>query len=162
MRSLITIGCVIVVSACASQQSNTRAAATATTPNSAAASTNSRTMTAAEWETARTTGTWELAELPQVGERREVSMIDEPSTAPPPAPGTLRLTSCMPGGQSEAIVRERATDQYWRLRSVGGLHIPQGVSISATRCFQQDHQLPEGRAIAGTLTVSYPSHVGTP
>ena len=65
----------------------------------------------------------------------------------------LMFTCCHPALASEAQVA-------LTLRTVGGLHVPRGVNISATRCFARRHRLPVGERIAGTLVVSYPSSVG--
>lgn len=112
-----------------------------------------RSVMSGEWAVMRERGDFAPVELEQVGEREEVSVTE---TRPPPSAGTTRLTECMPGGSSEAVVRERATGALWRLVAVGRVHAPAGVSISATRCFARVVRLPPGASLAGRLMVSYP------
>ncbi|MFO0603584.1 MAG: hypothetical protein U0324_10445 [Polyangiales bacterium] len=139
------------LAACASTGPNT--AATAATVAAAERTTAERSVTSAEWEAMRERGDFAPAELEQVGEREEVSVTE---ARPPPLAGTTRLTECLPGGSSEAVVRERATGALWRLVAVGRVHAPAGVSISATRCFARVVRLPPGASLAGRLRVSYP------
>ncbi|MFO0625855.1 MAG: hypothetical protein U0325_09590 [Polyangiales bacterium] len=114
-----------------------------------------RALSSQQWEAQRARYT--QATLPPVGEREELASFGAPPAA---AAGEVVLTQCQPGGSTESVWRENATGALWLLRTVGGLHVPRGVSISATRCFAQRHRLPAGARIAGTLVVSYPSHIG--
>ncbi len=114
-----------------------------------------RALSLQQWEAQRPRYT--LATLPPVGEGQEVSSFGAPPAA---AAGEVVLTQCQPGGSTESVWRENATGALWLLRTRGGLHVPRGVNISATRCFARRHRLPAGGSIVGTLEVSYPSSVG--
>lgn len=147
---------VTVGAGCALTQSAQRTATEGSAPRAESAAPVVRRLLQQEWEAQR--GRFEEVTLETVSPRVEVSMMGD--AGPPPGPGVLRLTECQPGGSSEAVLRERATGALWRLRTVGGLSVPAGVVISATRCFREDLRLPAGAAIQGTLEVSYPSFFG--
>jgi hypothetical protein len=117
----------------------------------------SRRHTSQEWERLVASGAYTPTTLSPVGPRRELSMG---TTVPAPAPGLVRATSCQPGGPSEGFVTERAGGALWRLRTIGGLSVPAGVQISATRCFAAEYELPFGVNLAGTIEVTYPSKLG--
>lgn len=138
----------VVLAGCAT--SSRAATATATVTRAEPATT--REMSGDEWQALRDRGDFTLVDLDGVGERVEVHMGE---ALPAPAPGTLRLTECMPGGSSDGLVRERATGALWRIRTQGGMSYPEGVQISATRCFRRDVPLAAGDRLAGTLVVSY-------
>lgn len=114
-----------------------------------------RALSSPQWEAQRSR--YSQLSLPRVGETIEVSSF---GASPVAAAGEIVLTQCQPGGSSESLWRENATGALWLLRTQGGLHVPRGVNISATRCFAQRHTLPAGERVAGTITVSYPSRVG--
>ena len=137
----------MVLAGCAT----TSRGATATVARAEAEAT--RRLAGEEWQSLRDRGDYALVDVDGLGERVEVHM-GAPAPAPPP-PGTLRLTECVPGGSSDGLVRERATGALWRLRTEGGMSYPEGVSISATRCFRRDVPLAAGDRLAGTLVVSY-------
>lgn len=119
-----------------------------TTPEAA----TTRTLTGEQWQAMRDGGDFTVVDVENVGERVEVQMGAE---VPPPPAGTVRVTECMPGGSSDGLVRERATGALWRLRTQGGMTVPPGVMISATRCFRRDVPLAAGDHIVGTMIVSY-------
>lgn len=111
-----------------------------------------RELTLDAWRQELAAGRFTEAELASVGERQEMAGPIPPDAQSAP-PGTVWRVTCMPGGGSDTFATERATGHLWRVTTVGRVHAPEGVIVSATRCHAQAVRLPEGAAVQGTVVV---------
>ena len=80
---------------------------------------------------------------------KEVSMGDQPSIE---RPGELALSNAMPGGWSTVVYADRFR-RLWIATWRNEVHVPDNVSISATRVFETRFEIPIGYRVAGRFDV---------
>jgi hypothetical protein len=81
----------------------------------------------------------------------EIEIFGEDIDGPAEA-GILVLTSSLPGGSSQTAYLDHA-GRVWVVVEQSRMHVPDGVSISATRTFRSRHRLPPGTRYAGMIHI---------
>jgi hypothetical protein len=82
----------------------------------------------------------------------EISFVDSADEKNAAGTGVLVLTNAMPGGWSEATFVDNQR-RVWIVAQQNELHVPEGVSISATRVFRSHHELPPGHVYGGRIEI---------